>query len=67
MQAAFSFLGTEIVALTAGEAENPRRNVPKAIRRVFYRVRSFSPPKSTFAHSASPQILFFYVIGVFIM
>ncbi|ORY79319.1 amino acid permease/ SLC12A domain-containing protein [Leucosporidium creatinivorum] len=49
VQAAFSFLGTEIVALTAGEAENPRRNVPKAIRRVFYR------------------ILFFYVIGVFVM
>ncbi|SGY47921.1 BQ5605_C001g00591 [Microbotryum silenes-dioicae] len=49
VQAAFSYLGTEIVALTAGEAENPRRNMPKAIRRVFYR------------------ILFFYVIGVFIM
>lgn len=54
------YLGTEIVALTAGEAENPRRcacpangcggqkadlvlptsrsNVPKAIRRVFFRI-----------------------------
>lgn len=38
VQAAFSYLGTEIVALTAGEAENPRRNVPKAIRRVFFRI-----------------------------
>jgi len=41
IQAAFSFLGTEIVALAAGEAENPRRNVPKAIRRVFYRILLF--------------------------
>jgi len=41
INAAFSFLGTEIVALAAGEAENPRRNVPKAIRRVFYRILLF--------------------------
>ncbi|KAI5479664.1 amino acid transmembrane transporter [Pseudohyphozyma bogoriensis] len=40
-QAAFSYLGTEIVALTAGEAANPRRNVPKAIKRVFYRILLF--------------------------
>jgi len=39
--AAFSFLGTEIVALAAGEAANPRRNVPKAIRRVFWRILLF--------------------------
>jgi len=38
LQASFSFLGTEIVALTAAEAENPRRNVPKAINRVFWRI-----------------------------
>lgn len=41
INAAFSFLGTEIVALAAAEAENPRRNVPKAIRRVFYRILMF--------------------------
>ncbi|GAA5866231.1 hypothetical protein JCM8547_007211 [Rhodosporidiobolus lusitaniae] len=41
LQASFSFLGTEIVALTAGEAENPRRNVPKAINRVFWRIIFF--------------------------
>ena len=41
VNAAFSFLGTEIVALAAAEAENPRRNVPKAIRRVFYRIVMF--------------------------
>ncbi|GAA5995657.1 uncharacterized protein JCM10292_005306 [Rhodotorula paludigena] len=41
LQASFSFLGTEIVALTAAEAENPRRNVPKAIKRVFFRILFF--------------------------
>ncbi|GAA6030998.1 hypothetical protein JCM8097_008979 [Rhodosporidiobolus ruineniae] len=41
IQASFSFLGTEIVALTAGEAENPRRNIPKAINRVFWRIIFF--------------------------
>lgn len=41
IQAAFSFIGTEIVAVTVGEAENPRRNVPKAIRRIFWRILIF--------------------------
>ena len=70
VQAAFSYLGTEIIAVTVGtnqstyicvttsltvvfyalgEAENPRRNVPKAIRRVFWR------------------ILLFYVLAIFII
>lgn len=41
VQAAFSFIGTEIIATTLGEAENPRKTVPKAIRRVFYRLLFF--------------------------
>ncbi|KZT06916.1 amino acid permease [Laetiporus sulphureus 93-53] len=40
-QAAFSFIGTEIVAIAAGEAKNPRRNLPKAIRRVYVRILLF--------------------------
>ncbi|CED82715.1 amino acid permease [Phaffia rhodozyma] len=40
-QAAFSFIGTEIVAIAAGEAENPRRNLPKAIRTVYIRIVVF--------------------------
>ncbi|KAG5648120.1 hypothetical protein DXG03_006074 [Asterophora parasitica] len=40
-QAAFSFIGTEIVAMAAGEAKNPRRNLPKAIRRVYIRILLF--------------------------
>lgn len=41
IQAAFSFQGTEIVALTAGEAQNPRKTVPRAINTVFYRILLF--------------------------
>ncbi|OLL21894.1 Proline-specific permease [Neolecta irregularis DAH-3] len=40
-QAAFSYGGTELIAITAGETMNPRRNVPKAIRRVFWRILIF--------------------------
>ncbi|KAF8559263.1 hypothetical protein OG21DRAFT_1503168 [Imleria badia] len=39
--AAFSFIGTEIVAVAAGETKNPRRNLPKAIRRVYIRILLF--------------------------
>jgi len=41
IQAAFSFLGTEIIATTFGEAQNPRKAVPKAIKRVFFRLMVF--------------------------
>jgi amino acid transporter len=40
-QAAFAYIGTEIVAIAAGEAKNPRRNLPKAIKRVYIRILIF--------------------------
>lgn len=40
-QAAFSFIGTEIVAIAAAEAKNPRRNLPRAIKRVYIREHMF--------------------------
>ncbi|PPQ72714.1 hypothetical protein CVT26_003009 [Gymnopilus dilepis] len=40
-QAAFSYIGTEIVAIAAGEAKNPRRNLPRAIKRVYIRILLF--------------------------
>nr|ODN91508.1 AAT family amino acid transporter [Cryptococcus depauperatus CBS 7855] len=40
-QAAFSYIGTEIIAIAAGEAKNPRRNIPRAIRRVYIRILIF--------------------------
>ncbi|RMZ92184.1 hypothetical protein DV736_g590, partial [Chaetothyriales sp. CBS 134916] len=41
VNAAFSYGGVEMVAVAAGEAEDPRRNIPKAIRRVFWRILFF--------------------------
>jgi len=41
MIAGFSFQGTELVGLAAGEAENPEVNVPKAIKTVFWRILIF--------------------------
>lgn len=41
MAAGFSFQGAELVGVAAGESENPRENVPKAIRSVFWRILLF--------------------------
>ncbi|KAL9599581.1 MAG: hypothetical protein Q9219_003737 [cf. Caloplaca sp. 3 TL-2023] len=41
VNAAFSYGGVEMVAVAAGEAENPRYNIPKAVRRVFWRILFF--------------------------
>lgn len=41
VNAAFSYGGVEMVAIAAGEAEDPRRNIPKAVRRVFWRILFF--------------------------
>ncbi|MET7074570.1 amino acid permease [Trueperella pyogenes] len=41
MIAGFSFQGTEMVGIAAGEAEDPDRNIPRAIRAVFWRILIF--------------------------
>ncbi|MED4403256.1 amino acid permease [Metabacillus fastidiosus] len=41
LTAGFSFQGTEIVGVAAGESENPRENVPKAIKSIFWRILLF--------------------------
>lgn len=41
IQAGFSYQGTELVGIAAGETENPRKNVPSAIRKTFYRILFF--------------------------
>lgn len=41
MVAGFSFQGTELVAVAAGEAKQPDRTVPRAIRTVFVRILLF--------------------------
>ncbi|EGE83765.2 hypothetical protein RJZ56_003407 [Blastomyces dermatitidis] len=37
----FAFLGTELVGVTVGEAQNPRKTIPRAIRLTFYRILFF--------------------------
>ncbi len=41
MVAAFSFSNTELVGLSAAEAKNPKKDVPKAINSVFWRIMIF--------------------------
>ena len=37
----FSFGGVELIGITAGEVDNPRRTIPKAINQVVYRILIF--------------------------
>jgi len=41
IQAGFSYQGTELVGIAAGETANPRKNVPKAIKQTFWRILLF--------------------------
>ncbi|KAL2444907.1 Proline-specific permease [Exophiala dermatitidis] len=41
VNAAFSYGGVEFVALAAGESRNPRKNIPKVVRRIFWRILVF--------------------------
>ncbi|CBQ73746.1 probable general amino acid permease [Sporisorium reilianum SRZ2] len=41
LQSAFTYVGTETVVLAAGEAKNPSTQIPKAARRVLYRILFF--------------------------
>ncbi|CAJ0704880.1 Lysine-specific permease [Ralstonia mannitolilytica] len=41
MIAGFSFQGVETVGVAAGEAENPSRTIPRAIRQTFWRILLF--------------------------
>lgn len=41
VNAAFTYQGTELVGVTAGEAANPRKSVPRAIKKVIVRILIF--------------------------
>lgn len=41
IQAAFSFLGSETFTMAAGETQNPRRNLSRAVKRVYIRILLF--------------------------
>ncbi|KAF7563668.1 hypothetical protein G7046_g490 [Stylonectria norvegica] len=37
----FAYLGTELVGVTVGEAQNPRKTIPRAIKLTFWRISVF--------------------------
>ncbi|MGR3741251.1 amino acid permease [Companilactobacillus sp. DQM5] len=39
--AGFSFQGTELIGITAGESKTPEKSIPKAIKQVFWRILIF--------------------------
>lgn len=41
VMAAFAFIGSELIGVTVGEAQNPRRTIPRAIKMTFFRIVFF--------------------------
>ncbi|CAM5636554.1 Gamma-aminobutyrate permease OS=Lysinibacillus sphaericus OX=1421 GN=LS41612_21695 PE=4 SV=1 [Lysinibacillus sphaericus] len=41
LAAGFSFQGTELLGITAGETDDPGKNIPKAVKSVFWRIILF--------------------------
>ncbi len=41
MAAGFSFQGTELLGVAAGESEEPNKNIPRAARQIFWRILLF--------------------------
>lgn len=41
MVAGFSFQGTEMIGIAAGESEDPEKNVPRAVHSIFWRILIF--------------------------
>lgn len=41
MIAGFSFQGTELIGIAAGESADPAKNIPRAVRQVFWRILLF--------------------------
>lgn len=41
MVVGFSFQGTELMGIAAGESENPGKNIPKAGHQIFWRISFF--------------------------
>ncbi|MHA6481748.1 amino acid permease [Paenibacillus sp. strain BS8-2] len=53
MTAGFSFQGTELIGVAAGESEDPAENIPRAIKQIFWRILLF-------------YILAIFIIGVLV-
>jgi AAT family amino acid transporter/lysine-specific permease len=79
MIAGFSFQGTELIGIAAGESKNPRETIPKAVKQVFWRILIFfvlsiivisllipytSPQLAASDVTVSPFTLVFKQIGI---
>lgn len=70
----FSFGGTELIGITAGEADNPRHSIPKAINQVLWRILLFYIgaltvlimlfPWNQVGTDGSPFVLIFSSLGI---
>lgn len=70
----FSFGGTELIGITAGEAENPKKSIPRAINQVVWRILLFYilslavimslSPWNEVGREGSPFVMIFDRIGV---
>ncbi len=75
MMAIFSFIGVEVVAVTSGEAKEPQKTVPKAMRTMVLRLILFYllsllimfcvvPWKEAAGGNVSPFVKVFTIIGI---
>lgn len=70
----FSFGGTELIGITAGEADDPRRSIPKAVNQVLWRILIFYIgavavlvmlfPWNEIGDAGSPFVLIFSDLGI---
>lgn len=70
----FSFGGTELIGVTAGEADDPKKSIPKAINQVLYRIMLFYIgsltvmmiiyPWNKVGLDGSPFVLIFSKLGI---
>lgn len=64
--AAFAYSGSEVVGLTAAEQEDPKRDMPRAIKKVFWRiglVSIFNPSRDPITYSCFQ----FYIVSIFLV
>ncbi len=70
----FAYLGVELIGVTAGEAQNPKKTIPSAINKVFWRVLIFYIaslfvimslyPWSKICEMGSPFVITFAKLGI---
>ncbi|QRG67489.1 amino acid permease [Brevibacillus choshinensis] len=74
MNVVFSYQGSELIGIAAGETENPQKNIPRAIRNVIFRILVFYVasvtilsalfPSSELGLLESPFVTVFDAVGI---